>query len=44
MLASWDLAISLKLAAILILGDSQYERGAPDACQKSWVFSWGRKN
>jgi len=43
MLATSDLAISLQPAAVLILGDSQYERGAADAYRKSWVPSWGRK-
>jgi hypothetical protein len=43
MLATSDLAISLKPAAVFILGDSQYESGAADAFQKSWVYSWGGK-
>ena len=43
MLATSDLAISLNPAAVLILGDSQYEKGAADAYQNSWVLNWGRK-
>jgi len=43
MMATSDLAISLKPAAVLILGDSQYEVGAAFAYQKSWAHSWGRK-
>jgi acid phosphatase type 7 len=43
MLATADLAISLKPAAVFILGDSQYERGSADAYQKSWALNWGRE-
>src|SRR6185312_363281 len=43
MLATSDLAISLKPAAVFVLGDSQYERGTADAYQQSWALNWGRK-
>lgn len=43
MLATSDLAIRLKPEAVLILGDSQYEDGAPDAYRNSWANNWGRK-
>src|SRR5215475_8727872 len=42
MLATSNLAISMKPAAALILGDSQYESGALNAFQTSWMKSWGR--
>src|SRR5262249_16960943 len=42
MRATSDLTVSLKPTAVLILGDSQYERGGLQAFQKSWVNSWGR--
>ena len=42
MLATSDLAISLKPAAVLTLGDNQYENGALDAYQKAWATNWGR--
>jgi len=40
--ATSDLAMSMKPVAVLILGDSQYEKGAPAAFQKSWIRNWGR--
>lgn len=43
MLATSDLAISLKPSAVLILGDSQYEDGRLEAYQQSWANNWGRK-
>lgn len=43
MLATSDLAVSLKPAAVLVLGDNQYENGALDAYNKSWANNWGRK-
>ena len=43
MLATSDLAISLKPAAVFVLGESQYERGTADAYQQSWALNWGRK-
>lgn len=43
MKATSDLAVSLKPAAVLLLGDSQYEKGTLDAFQKAWVQNWGRK-
>ena len=43
MKATSDLAVSMNPSAVLILGDTQYERGALDAFQKSWINNWGRK-
>jgi hypothetical protein len=43
MKATSDLAVSMRPSAVLVLGDTQYERGAVDAFQKSWVNNWGRK-
>jgi len=43
MKATSDLAVSMNPSAVLVLGDTQYERGALDAFQKSWVNNWGRK-
>jgi acid phosphatase type 7 len=43
MLATSDLAISLKPAAVLLLGDNQYEKGDLDAFQQAFANSWGRK-
>jgi len=42
MLATSDLAISMKPDAVLLLGDNQYENGALEAYKKAWVHSWGR--
>lgn len=42
MLATSDLAISLKPAAVFVLGDSQYEMGMLSAFQKAWSQNWGR--
>jgi acid phosphatase type 7 len=42
MLGTSNLAISLKPAAVLLLGDTQYEKGAPAAYQKAWTNNWGR--
>jgi hypothetical protein len=42
MLATSDLALSMKPAAALILGDSQYEKGALSAFHDSWKKNWGR--
>jgi acid phosphatase type 7 len=42
MMATSDLAISLKPAAVLTLGDNQYEDGALDAYQQAWANNWGR--
>jgi acid phosphatase type 7 len=42
MLATSNLAVSMKPAAVLILGDSQYENGARNAFQQSWIKNWGR--
>jgi hypothetical protein len=43
MLATSDLAIRLKPAAVLLLGDTQYEVGALKAFQESWANNWGRR-
>lgn len=43
MLATSNLAISLKPAAVLLLGDTQYEKGLLSAFQKSYATNWGRK-
>jgi len=43
MLATADLVAGLKPAAVLLLGDTQYEKGALDAYRESWVNHWGRK-
>ncbi|MBS1851594.1 MAG: metallophosphoesterase [Acidobacteria bacterium] len=43
MLATANLVTSWDPAAVLILGDSQYEKGTLEAFQKSWAHSWGRK-
>ncbi len=42
MLATSNLALSLKPVAVLLLGDNQYEKGALDAYQKAFVNNWGR--
>src|SRR5262249_15437829 len=42
MLATSDLAISLKPTAVITLGDNQYEKGSSDAYQKAWANNWGR--
>lgn len=43
MLATSEVAISLKPAAVLLLGDTQYEKGELAAFEKSWAHNWGRK-
>src|SRR5262245_52918774 len=40
--ATSNLAMSMKPVAVLILGDSQYEKGAAAAFEKSWIRNWGR--
>jgi calcineurin-like phosphoesterase family protein len=40
--ATSNLAVSMKPVAVLILGDSQYEKGAATAFQQSWIKNWGR--
>jgi len=42
MLATSDLAMSLKPAAVLTLGDNQYENGTLAAYQEAWANNWGR--
>lgn len=42
MRATSDLVVSLKPTAVLVLGDSQYENGSPDAYTKAWKNNWGR--
>ena len=42
MRATSDLVVSLKPTAVLILGDTQYENGSPDAYKKAWTNNWGR--
>ena len=41
MRATSDLVVSLKPTAVLILGDTQYENGSPDAYKKAWTNNWG---
>ena len=43
MQATSDLAVAQNPAAVLLLGDNQYEQGAINAYQNAWVHSWGRK-
>jgi hypothetical protein len=41
-LTTSNLVVSLRPAAVLVLGDSQYDSGAPDAYRKAWANNWGR--
>jgi acid phosphatase type 7 len=43
MQATSDLAVAQNPAAVLLLGDNQYEQGSIHAYQNAWVHNWGRK-